>query len=200
MDNYKTVITAANSLLKGYGYNKKGTVFYLSQGKNWGLIGFQKSRSSTKEYVRFTINVGVSSGALRRCIDEDDSAQNPDMESSHWQCRIGSLMPGHTDHWWELNQNDTDEDVIFDVIRKLKDLAIPAIQMRISDSGLIDMWKSSDYGGTTLFKKYVYLTTLLKLGKSEELPAYIEEFINSSKGTPFEVDTKLHINVLEKIH
>jgi len=200
MDSYKMVLTAAASILKERGYKKKGNLFYLLKENNYGMIGFQKSQSSTKDYTKFTINIGISSGALRQYVDLDDPTERPAIECCHWQSRIGGLMPSLRDFWWELHYDERDEDVVYEVVKQLKEVVVLAIDSRISDEDLIEQWRKTNYVGTSLFKKYVYLTTLLKLAKCADLAVYIEEFLQAAKGKPFERDAKQHISDLDGIN
>ncbi len=64
MNVFKELITLVAPVFKQMRFNKKGNNFYLDADKNYGVINFQKSRESTKDIVKFTINFGVYSDVL----------------------------------------------------------------------------------------------------------------------------------------
>jgi hypothetical protein len=72
-----------------------------------------------------------------------------------------------------------------------------ALNEHVSDEGLEKEWMEGTYAGTTELKKYIYLTTLLKVKKDVRLPTIIEELMVFSKGKSYEATAKEHIRELE---
>lgn len=49
--------------LRERGFRGSGQSFWLPDDRMWAQVGFQKSVSSTKDAVRFTVNLGVTDKA-----------------------------------------------------------------------------------------------------------------------------------------
>lgn len=143
MEQYKLLIIEVNRELKAIGFTKKGDTFYTYKNNNWGLINFQKSKISTREMISFTINMGICSSALRKTVDYyPEKGTKPEIESCHWNARIGSFMKGRPDFWWSISASSLLDNVIKDVLTSIKSIALPAIEERISDESLIrNGWK-----------------------------------------------------------
>lgn len=197
MGRYKLLLVDISKGLKEIGFTKKSDTFYIYKSNKWGLINLQKSKNSSNDIVSFTINIGICSNSLRRTVDHSQIDTKPEVEKCHWNARIGSLMTGSPDFWWQLSNSSTLEQAAKDVIASIKDIVLPAIDKRISDEDLIKEWMEGNYAGTTQVKRYVYLTTLLKLNNDERLPMIIEEFMSFSKGKFHEYTAKEHIKELE---
>ncbi len=197
MDKFKTLLAEAFNVFKIKDFVKKGDTFYLTRNNNWGLINFQKSRSSLAGTFSFTINVGVCSNALRKTVDRGDMSMKPDIEDCHWKRRIGFIMHQKQDYWWKIDDNTNLDSITEEIISVIKASALPAIEGHISDESLELEWTIGVSDGLTEFKRHVYLTTLLKLGQKENLSLVIEDLKKISKGKPYEYAAMEHINELE---
>lgn len=70
VEAYKQLLKNINHTLKGHGYSRRAGIFYKKNEDNWGVIGFQKSWSSSNEFgIKFTINLGVYSKAVAELLD-----------------------------------------------------------------------------------------------------------------------------------
>jgi hypothetical protein len=191
MERYKNLISNIGNILQKEGFLKKGNTFYIRENDNWGILDFQKSRNSTLNEVLFTINIGVSLTILRK-FNNEDLKQKPELEKSHWNKRVGFLLPEKKDYWWKIN-NDTDLEQLTDEISKiLINVCIPEILKHISDESLEIEWLNGVSSGPTELQRYIFLTTLLKLSNSDKLPLYIEKLKLFSRGKAFEEIAKEH--------
>jgi len=185
MDIFKELIKELSPLLKQTGFNKKGNNFYLEAGKNYGVVNLQKSRESTKDIVRFTINFGIYSDALGRLQYDYNSSAKPEVEQCHWEARVGSFMPGSPDYWWNVSISDNLSSITSNVMETVQSIIVPEINKRLSDEGLINSWMNDSYAGTTEIGRFKYLTTLLKAkGDFDTLNQVVETFMQQSKGKP----------------
>lgn len=167
------------------GFNKKGNSFYLEFNKNYGVVNFQKSRESTNDMVKFTINFGVYSNVLGRMLYGYSDSSSPAVDQCHWQSRIGDFMPGSPDYWWNINMSNILSDISVDVMDSIENIVFPQLSKRMSDEGLINSWMNENYAGTTEIGRFKYLTTLLKVkGDFNTLNQVIEAFMQKSKGKP----------------
>lgn len=185
MDIFKEFINALTPILKPMGFSKKGNSFYLEAGKNYGIVNFQKSRESTKDIIKFTINFGIYSDVLGQLQYDYNSSAKPEVEQCHWQSRIGSFMPGSPDYWWYVNASDNLSNITSNVMEAVQSIVMPEINKRLSDEGLINSWMNDSHAGTTEIGRFKYLTTLLKAkGDFDNLNQVIETFMQQSRGKP----------------
>lgn len=201
MDIFKELIKELSPLLKQIGFNKKGNNFYLEAGKNYGVVSLQKSRDSTKEVIKFTINFGIYSDVLGRLQYGYSDSEKPKVEQCHWQSRVGSFMPDSPDYWWKVNVSDDLSNITSNVMRVVQSIIIPEINKHLSDEGLIHGWMNESYAGTTEIGRFKYLTTLLKAkGDFDALDKVVETFMQQSKGKPNASRAIEHLKEIEYIN
>jgi hypothetical protein len=198
MDIFKELIKTLTPLFKQMGFNKNGNNFYLELGENYGIVNFQKSRESTKEAVKFTINFGVYSNILGRFQYGYDDSIKPEVEQCHWEARVGDFMPDNHDYWWKVNISDNLSDIASNVIEAVQSIIVPEINKRLSDEGLINCWMNENYAGTTEIGRFKYLTILLKTkGDFGTLNQVVVTFMQQSKGKPNASRALEHLTEIE---
>lgn len=88
---YNGIIAASADRIAQFGFRRRRAALRILRGSNSGVIEFQKSMSSTREKIRFTVNLAVVCEALL------DSYEPPLTTAGsvhgHLQERIGQLMP-----------------------------------------------------------------------------------------------------------
>jgi len=124
--------------LRALGFKGSGQNYTLASDDHWAMLGFQKSTSSDRGRVRFTANVLVVS---RTGWDEARAAQPhlPKRPTATtywgtfvWQERIGALLPGGQDQWWEFNAS-SDATKLADAIESaVRDYVLPAMRRQMS--------------------------------------------------------------------
>jgi hypothetical protein len=184
MNDYKILITKIAFFLNASGYKKIGGNFYYKEENNIGIINFQKSKDSTSASTLFTVNLGVYSEALK-VFDNFDIKSKPSIADCHWRKRIGYLMAGKQDYWWEINDAKLSSNLITEIIFLLKETAIPEIQRHISDKSLEQYWTEGNADGLTEQQMYLYLIGLLKIYNKPNLHNKVDELIVKSNGKPF---------------
>lgn len=198
MDIFKELIKALTTILKPIGFSKKGNSFYLEAGKNYGIVNFQKSRDSTKDVTKFTINFGIYSDALGQLQYGYNNSVKPEVEQCHWEARVGSFMPDSPDYWWNVNTSDNLSDITSNVMEAVQSIVVPEINKRLSDESLINSWMNDSYAGTTEIGRFKYLTTLLKAkGDFDTLNQIVETFMQQSKGKPNTIRAMEHLKEIE---
>ena len=196
---YKKLLAIVWQDLKQRQFTKKGDTFLVNKSNNWGLIDFQKSRSSNKDHILFTINLGVVSTSIRQALSGITSSEKPSIMDCHWNKRIGFLLEQKKDFWWEINDGISIEELSSKILNIIELIAIPEIEMIITDDQLEERWMSNTAEGLTQLQRYQYLTTLLKIRKSENYYSVLEELKRISKGKSFEIAALEHIKELERI-
>lgn len=198
MDIFKEVIKALTPILKSMGVSKKGNSFYLEAGKNYGVVNFQKSRESTKDVIKFTINFGIYSDILGQLQYGYNSSAKPEVEQCHWEARVGDFMPGSPDYWWNASTSDNLSGITSNVMKTVQGIIMPEINKRLSDEGLLTSWMNDSYAGTTEIGRFKYLTTLLKAkGDLDTLNQVVEKFMQQSKGKPIASRAMEHLKEIE---
>lgn len=165
-DIFKEVHRESSQTLRKYGFSRSGQTNYLQREGNWGLINFQRSKDRRTDAVVFTINIGIASGRLLRFFPPPkfrvEATSKPDIWDCHCQERLGDLLPAHRDTWWRINSETDIEPLVSEIRGYLIELAIPEINMYISDEALRDLWLTGKSPGLTKLQRLEYLSVLLK--------------------------------------
>jgi len=158
-DAFKRLLRdAVAPALRAEGLTGSGSVYVVPNPTYWAQVGFQKSMSSSKDVVRFTINLKLTD---KRWWDEQRRDHSPlkdrpppGSDRATWDAqrlersvyparpsvntsddgrvqRIGHLIPGiKGDHWWMLTV-DNAEDVVEDALRALLSHGLPWLRQEI---------------------------------------------------------------------
>jgi uncharacterized protein DUF4304 len=123
--------------LRSHGFKGSGQKFELPDDRYWALLGFQKSVSSDKTTVKFTVNLVVvdkSEYADARAEQSYLSAKpSPNLRGGPgWWERIGSVMPEGRDLWWKIVDGVSSDEVSEQVLRAIGEFGIPAIRARMA--------------------------------------------------------------------
>lgn len=158
-ETFKRFMKLMRPLMKAHGFTSRGNNFYKkhSQG-NTGIINVQKH---WRGLPKFSINIGVYSLSLAEFFLEKFHQTNikiiPSIADSHWQIRIGHLIPREHparqkdkfwqqvgDKWWDYDDT-TDVEELFNEIKPLIiEFGIPAMDKHLSDGQLIEEWIASE--------------------------------------------------------
>ncbi|OYU96714.1 MAG: hypothetical protein CFE21_00050 [Bacteroidetes bacterium B1(2017)] len=198
IDKYKLILSFVSEYLEPFGFKRKGNTFYILKNNNLGLINFQKSSKCSKKATIFTINLGISSTLLRKLLNNDSLKLKPDIDDCHWKKRIGFLLPQKQDYWWEINSNTSIDSLLVELTTLFSTLVIPEIINNIADECLEQQWIQGESAGITELQRLIYLTTLLKVGKRNNVIQEIDNLRRFSKGKAFEWTAMEHIKELEK--
>ncbi len=197
MEIFKDFLNLITPFLKEEGYSKKGNNFYIKGDKNRGIINFQKSRESTNDLVKFTINFGIYSETLAQ-LEFVYNRSNPSVEDCQWGARVGLFMPERNDYWWYIKLSDELTNIVLEIMNTIRSFILPEINKRLSDEDLINNWMNGGFTGTTEIGKFKYLTTLLKAkGELETLKQVVQNFMQQSQGKPIEKLAKEHLEEID---
>ena len=133
--------------LRKLGLKGSGQTFQLPSDECWALLGFQRSQWSDAGHAKFTVNVTVASReawerarAQRSYLNERPSP-NTFYGTFVWQQRIGALMPGGEDCWWNVRGGAETSAVASAVVDAIREYALPAMrdEMRRVESNRSDI-------------------------------------------------------------
>lgn len=154
---FKALLGEIDARLKPQGFRKQGHRFRRLSGGNAAIIELQRSRSSTRDRVRFTVNLGVICGRL---LDED----GPTLAKSgafdgHLHERIGKFLTPPRDEWWDLAAGVSLAGLVAE-IAPLLDQAALFLDDHLDDAQLIALWQSGRSPGATDFQRQRFLREL----------------------------------------
>src|SRR5262245_58254178 len=87
--------------LRSSGFKKHSRTFTFETGACTQIVNVQASQANIGSEGRFTLNLGVYFPAVaKRRVMVARGAYPKEYEGT-LRARIGSLMPGNRDHWWE---------------------------------------------------------------------------------------------------
>ncbi|MBE1530803.1 DUF4304 domain-containing protein [Actinomadura algeriensis] len=128
--------------LRGLGFVGSGVRYRLPDAGYWAQIGFQKSRSSTAETVKFTVNLSVIERDVweRARLVRGHLPERPSPNTGYvglgWTERIGGVMaPCSDEPWWTVRRGRPTAQVAAEVVAAIGDHALPALRGRIENVG-----------------------------------------------------------------
>lgn len=143
---YKSVLRETGALLKPLGYRRRGANLRLVTNGMAGIVNFQKSQSSTKASIKFTVNVGVVCGALLHPDRDVSKALEPE---AHSRQRIGAFFDPRGDKWWTLDAHTDVAALANEVATLIVRHAVPFIDGQMSPAALLELWSSGRPCGLT---------------------------------------------------
>jgi len=120
--------------LRALGFKGSGQGYELGSDDYWAVLGFQKSAFSDRGHLRFTINVLVVSRAEWEA-QRDKKPRLPRRPNANtfwgsyvWQSRIGGLLPGNEDLWWDVYAEADTRQLTDAVLWAVEEYALPAMR------------------------------------------------------------------------
>jgi hypothetical protein len=126
--------------LRALGFKGSGQRFTLASDSHWALLGFQRSAWGDSHEGRFTLNLTVVSKEAWEASRAEKPhrgtvpAANAFEGVPAWEERIGMLMPGRLDRWWELRAGEPTESVTAEVLSAVENYALPEMRRQIAGS------------------------------------------------------------------
>jgi len=103
-DIFGGIVKRVGEALKPLGVSRRGQIMRIVREGNCGIIGFQRSTSNSREQIKFTVNIGVVCGELLDGERSPGTVDKAALWDAHVSERIGFLLPGHNDKWWEITE------------------------------------------------------------------------------------------------
>lgn len=138
-----TILEAVADVLRPVGFRKTGARFNRTLKDVVHLISTQSSTGSTAASLRVTVNLGISISSL---VDKGDK---PDVWSAHWRERLGFLMPGHHDRWWEVSSDREAAAAALEIAQATKTFALQAFDTLSTVDALVALWRAGRSPGLT---------------------------------------------------
>jgi len=183
------------------GLHRRGDVLTKAMPEAVLVFELQKdSKNSSKEAVRFTVNVGIFLNALRAFRCNDAAQADPSADQCHWRARLGRLTPAQADVWWTI-RNDEEAKVLCDEIAKSISVdALPRIEGLTTADAFVDAWRSDKGQGLTEYERRANLARLLAvLGRKTEAREALHALTAASEGKAWAVAAKVDARELGKL-
>lgn len=123
------------SLLKGFGFRKRGLVFTRVRGDLTDVVTLQRSSGNAGGMVRFYVNCGVYSAEFASAIG-DTVSERPREVDCQFRCRLDSLVPV-APQWYEI-QDDEVAEPIGAALAAALEIAVPALGAVTTADALAD--------------------------------------------------------------
>jgi hypothetical protein len=149
---------AFNAILKATEFKRRGPTMRLIRNNVAGLVNFQRSSWSSRQEIRFTVNVGVVYGALLPSRVPLDRALECDAQVRE---RLGALSHRKHDFWWTINESTDVEALSSEIVSEVTRYAIPFIEKNLDPQALLDSWEAGVAPGLT-FRERLDLLERLK--------------------------------------
>jgi hypothetical protein len=167
------------------------------------VLEVQKDQKhSTKEEVRFTINIGVSIDVLRAGAAADGGGHSMEIlrpEKCHWRARLGRLLQAPSDVWWSVHDVQTAQSTCDEIAAAVLDVALPKVEAVASSEVLIRLWQEGQGQGLTEYERRVSLAKLLiALGRQAEAQEAVQALEKSSLGKSWERSASYDVQELSK--
>ncbi|MGH1488593.1 MAG: DUF4304 domain-containing protein [Acidimicrobiales bacterium] len=137
-------------VLKQAGFKRSGRNWHQSHERSVVVVNVQASAFNTPEQTRFTINLGVWFPELAEFQPANLQPSNrlrPTEPHCHFRQRVGGLLPGGLDRWWELGSVADVELVGVSASEALTTYGLPwlrdrsepvdALNVRLSECGVM---------------------------------------------------------------
>lgn len=155
-------------ILKPLGFKKKANNFYLPLEKIGHIINIQKSRYSTKDDIRFTINVGIFSPEYwlaRFNYHNKDVPAFPTEPECLIRKRIG-CMRGLDDTWYTVTTTTDTDDLVAEMKYNISGFILPFLEKLNTEQKLINELETSEQSLLHTAAKMTFFAELKLLDKA----------------------------------
>ena len=189
---FQRLLNDLSPALRKQGFRRKSQNFVMESAECWGIINFQKSLYSRAGQKNFTVNLAIAAKRILRFYGEPIN-EPPRYYASHWEIRIGQLIPGRLDRWGILSDELSFHVVAPEVTKYLLQLAVPIVRDNLSEAGLLKLWDSNKPGRfeypTLKFKSIL----LAEQGELEKLPPIFDRIMEICRGGAAQEGAEEHI-------
>jgi Domain of unknown function (DUF4304)/HEAT repeats len=171
--------------LREHEFAGSGQDFHRRIDGNWAAINVQRDRYSTADEVRFTVNLGTASTAVR--IEDGYSPDEPAREiDCHWRARVGDLLPKPADTWWSVRSDAPASRIAAlgsTVAGHLADRAVSKLEVMASDEAILaTVLDGEPRPGLSTAQMDIVGPILRRLGPPERLSRFLEMLDEPAEG------------------
>lgn len=153
----KIILAQMHELLKPMGFRKKGMLFFSDVNDVVLFIQLQASRTSTKDMLKATVNLGIFS---RTVAERVGNTHDPNIYEAHWRERIGFFMTLPRDKWWRIHNEAEAKRCASEITNVLANRVLPEMQSLASTERLRSLWEAGKGPGLSNFQRTQNLNAL----------------------------------------
>lgn len=140
------------------GFVQEGLSFRKIVDENVAIVDFQRSDASSRDVLKFTVNLAVVCGSL---LDADDrDLRGVDAMDGHLRQRLGVLLVDRKDKWWELGASTDVAHLAMEISGELVAKAVPYLDSHLRSDAMISLWESGKSPGLTAVQRARFLSQL----------------------------------------
>lgn len=157
-DFIKPILRDLDLYLRPHGFKRQRARYVRTLPDMLQFIDLQKSRTSTRYEVAFTLNVAVFSPVLASLNGDRDYIMG--ISDCHWNTRLGQLIPAKADTWWKVMSSNEAEVLAPEIVRLVDCHVMSELDARSTLAQLGAQWLAGEYGGLTGFARNEYMQVL----------------------------------------
>lgn len=155
---FRQMVETTSKKVNGLGFHRQGSILRVVRHNSAGIIEFQKSTKSSGDKILFTVNLAVICGALLE--PDQPSLEKARSTEAHLRQRIGMLMPGRPDQWWEISESVEVGALASEVSEVIATEGAPYVARYLDVNELVALWETGKSPGLTETQRMRYLTRL----------------------------------------
>jgi hypothetical protein len=186
------------ALLKPRGFRRSAPHFWRTSDGLVHCVNFQASAWGSRESGRFTINLGVSSPELFEGFIGRKFPKRPGAVLWPVHVRVGALMPGHNDLWWDIDEHTDSVAIGREVVDVLRDHVLPFFDS-VSTRAQLGLAVRESGARIGVFPAQVPLVLAILAaadGEAQHAKAILRASLQDSRGQPFEETVRRVVNRL----
>jgi hypothetical protein len=157
-EKYNLIKKDIKAFLVLYGFSANKSNYEYKSGENKIVLSLQKSNTSNKNELKFTINCGIYSNIIydyQKNFHETISAVD-----CHWNKRIGFFTKENKDLWYIISEKSILDAK--EIISTLDIFVLPELFTLVSDKELLKTWEDNINTRVTEFDRLYYIFILNK--------------------------------------
>lgn len=174
-----------------YSFKKLRNEFLINVNNHCCRLDIEKSTSSTKEYIKFTMNIGIH-------IPLDDAVQNLNNAqkiSKLWfqlGGRVGFFLTEENDYWWLITDEQSMQDISNEILKIIDSTIIPLFVKYTNEENVLKLCLSENPNRMLDYKygKYCFAVLFLRKLKSNSFNDVLKKLLAYSKELDFTEHTE----------
>lgn len=157
--------------LKEHGFKKDGRNWCRQNPESYFAVNLQ---TSSWDPTRFTLNLGVHLPQLSGFFSGGRSEiEKRKYHQCYFKERIGALMPGGQDHWWEIDYGKSLKRIGTEMVSALRDFGLPWMEAHLTLESVAENFKEE--------MSITSAVAALALGNQEEAAKRLQRFLEHLK-------------------
>ena len=171
-ENFGSLVKSVFEDAPKYGYKKSGQRIKKIAYGNASIVEFQKSRDSTRDCIKFTLNLAIVCGEMLK-IDGlkypfGTTLQNAKAVDGHLDLRIGQII-NNRDTWWEINRYTDMVNLKSEIYHVIYQIGVPYIENYLKNEDLLNLWISNGFHGLMIGQRDRYIQALADIMQNVKL-------------------------------